>query len=390
MYKNIITSIFIILFTFSCNSEIDPLNASAIKAYIIEKSFVNTCQYNTDNQTYTFNPDGTFIHISTNRRNGEIKNYKGQYEIKNSKYKDTGFPFVYLKLIYADNSWNNVPEYFVFDHNNLTKPEYHGETAAAMNIKPDEDASGLNIPNYLIKGALDCQIAYASTRINLSEASNQTNSTSSNLSIESAKTAMDSTIRPRAIHPLSKDYPKNNVEIRNDENIVTLNSARQFVQERVFKRMGKIIDEFINESYGHKLYTFLVSYEGNEKCNIIVSDIKLEILATKCGSDEIQSSFKDAKKLSILSSPDEPKENKLVHEDPQYEIGYYITNGSKNKYVYFHNAPDRATKRSAHFDSQETIYVQKIKNGFGYTEFTNIVGEKSIGWLNMNNLILKP
>ncbi len=73
-----------------------------------------------------------------------------------------------------------------------------------------------------------------------------------------------------------------------------------------------------------------------------------------------------------------------------YETGYYITNGSTNKYVYFYNAPNKATKRSAHFDSQDNVYVQKIENGFGFIEFTNTQGQKSIGWLSMKDLIAKP
>jgi uncharacterized membrane protein YvbJ len=71
-------------------------------------------------------------------------------------------------------------------------------------------------------------------------------------------------------------------------------------------------------------------------------------------------------------------------------IGYYIANCSDTRRIYFHNAPDEATKRKAYLSTQETVYVQKVENGFGYIEFTNTNGQTSYGWVEMKYLIIKP
>ncbi len=86
----------------------------------------------------------------------------------------------------------------------------------------------------------------------------------------------------------------------------------------------------------------------------------------------------------------EQNQNSDTDKEQVYKSGYYITNGSENHKVYFYNAPDNSTRRSAYINSQEEVFIQKVVNGFGYIEFTNDKGDKSIGWLNMNDLILKP
>jgi hypothetical protein len=58
--------------------------------------------------------------------------------------------------------------------------------------------------------------------------------------------------------------------------------------------------------------------------------------------------------------------------------------------VYFHNSPNITTRRKAYINTQETVYVLKIENGFGYIEFENTNGEKSYGWVELTNLIIKP
>ncbi len=73
-----------------------------------------------------------------------------------------------------------------------------------------------------------------------------------------------------------------------------------------------------------------------------------------------------------------------------FEPGSYIVNGHESRPVFFHNAPDPSTKRKAYFSTQELVYVEKIKNGFGYIEFTNTSGKKSYGWVDVKYLIVKP
>ncbi len=65
---------------------------------------------------------------------------------------------------------------------------------------------------------------------------------------------------------------------------VSYNDAREFVQEVVSHKGGAILDGFTSNSYEAKLYMFLVTY-GGQTCNITVSELKLEVLATKCGDD---------------------------------------------------------------------------------------------------------
>jgi uncharacterized membrane protein YvbJ len=90
------------------------------------------------------------------------------------------------------------------------------------------------------------------------------------------------------------------------------------------------------------------------------------------------------------SSIIKPKEEDKTLGKSQLQIGYYIVNSSDTKRVYFHNAPDEATKRKAYLSTQETVYVQNIQNGFGYIEFTNSNGQSSLGWVEMKYLIMKP
>ena len=74
----------------------------------------------------------------------------------------------------------------------------------------------------------------------------------------------------------------------------------------------------------------------------------------------------------------------------QFKAGYYIANGSELRKIYFHNAPDISTRRKAYLSTQETVYVQKVQNNFGYIEFANTNGQTSYGWIEMQYLIVKP
>lgn len=77
---------------------------------------------------------------------------------------------------------------------------------------------------------------------------------------------------------------------------VSYNDAERFVQEIISHRGGAMLDGFTSNNYEAKLYIFLVTY-GGQTCNITVSELKLEILATKCG-DDAGDLFFQAKSLS--------------------------------------------------------------------------------------------
>lgn len=67
-------------------------------------------------------------------------------------------------------------------------------------------------------------------------------------------------------------------------------------------------------------------------------------------------------------------------------FGYYYAKGTTTDRIYFHDAPDISTRRQAYIITQETVYVQKIENNFGYVEFTNTQGQTTSGWIEMQYL----
>lgn len=300
--------LFLLLLIFiSCN-RVDPLDESSVRNFITSKSFRNSCQYNTEDEIYTFEKDGSFIHVSESRRSNETKVYNGKYDILKSKFNDSRVSFIYLRLIYSNDLWTNVPEYFVFSNDNLTKPEYSGPTAAALNINVSEDSHGLNIPNYLVQGVSNCEIAFPETRS----------------------------------RPLESPIGlQNSIEINADSSRVTVDSSPSVVASK-----GGLTDDYVVEG--------------------------------------VIDSIGDSNLLDT-------NENELVNnhsfESGKYKRGFYITNASKNKYVYFYNAPQDNKRRGAYFDSKEVVKIQEFKNGFGFVEFTNTEGVKSVGWIKMIDLI---
>jgi hypothetical protein len=67
-------------------------------------------------------------------------------------------------------------------------------------------------------------------------------------------------------------------------------------------------------------------------------------------------------------------------------IGYYIVLADTSNYVYFYRQPDISTKKNAHFESSEKVYIQKVENDFGYVDFKNEMGQTSSGWIRMQDL----
>ena len=68
----------------------------------------------------------------------------------------------------------------------------------------------------------------------------------------------------------------------------------------------------------------------------------------------------------------------------QLSIDKYYSAISK---TFFHNSPDKQTQREGYLVQGEVVFIEEIKNGFGYTIFTNTEGQKSKGWLKMSELI---
>jgi len=66
--------------------------------------------------------------------------------------------------------------------------------------------------------------------------------------------------------------------------------------------------------------------------------------------------------------------------------GYFKTKADDINLVYFYREPNINTRKAAYFVSSETVYVEKVENGFGYIEYTNERGQTSKGWLQMDDL----
>ena len=79
-----------------------------------------------------------------------------------------------------------------------------------------------------------------------------------------------------------------------------------------------------------------------------------------------------------------------IKENPKEsnsQTGLYIANGTEERRIYFHNAPNPMTARSAYINSQVEVFVIEIKNDFGYIEFVNSRGQLSCGWVKLQYLL---
>lgn len=84
-----------------------------------------------------------------------------------------------------------------------------------------------------------------------------------------------------------------------------------------------------------------------------------------------------------LNNKNENEPNTKLNRD---RVGLYIANGINTNRIYFHNAPDKSTRRRAYIMTEETVYVQKIENNFGYVQFANTKGQTTSGWIEMQYL----
>lgn len=68
-------------------------------------------------------------------------------------------------------------------------------------------------------------------------------------------------------------------------------------------------------------------------------------------------------------------------------LGNYVVTTNLIDKVYLYRIPDDAFKKKAYLVGNEIVFVEKIIDGFGYIEYTNIRGLKSKGWVKMCFLI---
>lgn len=177
------------------------------------------------------------------------------------------------------------------------------------------------------------------------------------------------------------------------------------------KEFGNLVPSGISQNSNNLAFKFQKDAGGDYDIRVIKSSNQIAVVLTGVNwkvtaTRSIKSSLADTNSQAVI--PDtiggnvnvESEDNNQVDEQEQntdtpteqaYQTsGNYIANGSEKHKVYFYNAPITSTRRNAYINSQEEVFVQKVVDGFGYIEFTNDRGEKSIGWLNMNDLILKP
>lgn len=177
------------------------------------------------------------------------------------------------------------------------------------------------------------------------------------------------------------------------------------------KEYGNLTPSQGSQSSNEMYFKFKKDAGGEYNVRIVKSPSQMTVILTGTNwrvttSRSIKSNSSDdttsQAAIADISSPsinDQPENNSQSKDQIQdsnvisvekFQSGNYLTNGSGNHKVHFYNTPNYSIKRNAYFDSHEEVFVQKIINGFGYVEFTNTRGEKSIGWLDMHDLIFKP
>ncbi len=138
---NLLLIVGLSFFLESCgNSSESVFVASSSEAF---SRFITTHDFyqqgiNEDSYTYSF--DGNVFNLSLeNKRSGSVSNFDGTYEIKSSKYVDTGEDFFYVKFIFNDKSYSVQDHFLVLEGGKLIEPIHEYGT------KWPEDEYGLNI-----------------------------------------------------------------------------------------------------------------------------------------------------------------------------------------------------------------------------------------------------
>lgn len=90
-------------------------------------------------------------------------------------------------------------------------------------------------------------------------------------------------------------------------------------------------------------------------------------------------------KLQDYKTNEQITNSASINSYQQSDISDYYTVTTK---TFFHDSPNEYDKRKGYLTQGEVVYIEKIQNGFGYTEFTNAKGQISKGWLKMTDLVL--
>ena len=127
----------------------DMKTEKGVKSNLAGGSYYNNTDVSSYSKKYTFFEDDKFELLVTEKRSSEKSIYKGQFQIKESKYDNTGASFWYVKLIFDTNEWSNNPLFFVLSSGRLIEP-VNSDGQAIKN----EDSYGLRLKDFYISMAL--------------------------------------------------------------------------------------------------------------------------------------------------------------------------------------------------------------------------------------------
>lgn len=175
-----------------------------------------------------------------------------------------------------------------------------------------------------------------------------------------------------------------------------------------------LVDGLVPKFISRKNYLLFsltsLSYDGKDQIigigilgNVFISDKveqELDKLYNK-GADAVSKYSSQEKKSTIDQQSKNNSNDENVETDnetnynstdsdyenfQEYSSGYYYIQATESSLVYIYASPDLSTRKNAYFDSQERVYINEFKNGFGYIEFTNSENQTSTGWLLLSEL----
>ncbi|MDZ4810575.1 MAG: hypothetical protein SGI96_20235 [Bacteroidota bacterium] len=127
----------------------DMTTEKGIKSNLAGGSYYNNTDVSSYSKKYTFFQDNRFELSVTEKRSSEKSIYKGQFQVKESKYDNTGANLWYVKLIFDTNEWSSNPLFFVLSNGRLIEPvNSYGQAI------DNEDSYGLRLKDFYISMAL--------------------------------------------------------------------------------------------------------------------------------------------------------------------------------------------------------------------------------------------
>ena len=127
----------------------DLKTESGVKSFLRGGSYYNNSDVSSFSKRYTFFQDNRFELLVTEKRSSEKSTYAGKFQVKNSKYENTGENFWYVKLLFNTGEWSSKPLFFVLSNGRLIEPvNSDGESISY------EDSYGLRVKDFYISMAL--------------------------------------------------------------------------------------------------------------------------------------------------------------------------------------------------------------------------------------------